>query len=315
VANTAGMQRSIGNGQTMNADAAAYALALRALVFAMVGVWVVFTEGTRTYDRQNYLYVNRNKPGFNPAWPPWSIFAYHMSGRAVDVGSEVGYVKTAVSRAFYSVAGAYGFRPTVPGEPWHFEWRLEWVRPDIRRMVENGTAAPAAATPPAIIRTDDDEMLSTQAQEFLRELFTGQINQAVSLIRVAVRREGRARLYFDAGPTGREFTEDSSPRAIAARVTVGFIYPLSPDPQARQGQVASLRNTHYLLIDGAEVFEGLPTAQFDNLVEMANGHLRRIAAAISEYESADPKIPVTLTAPRGASTPTRALPLADEPGR
>lgn len=315
MANTAGAQRSIGNGQTMNADAAAYALALRALVFAMVGVWVVFTEGTRTYDRQNYLYVNRTKPGFNPAWPPWSIFAYHMSGRAVDVGSEVGYVKTATSRAFYSVAGAYGFRPTVSGEPWHFEWRLEWVRADIRRQVENGTAAPAAATPPAIIRTDDDEMLSTQAQDFLRNLITGQINAAVDLIRVGVRREGRARLYYDAGPTGIEFTELTSPRVIAAKITDGFIYPLNPDPVERTGQVNSMRNTHYLLVDAAEKFEGLPTAQFDNLVEMANGHLRRIAAAIAEYESAEPKISVTLTAPRGSSAPTRAMPFTDDLGR
>jgi hypothetical protein len=309
MANTAGRQAVIGNGQTMNADAAAYALALRALVFAMVGVWVIYTEGTRTYDRQNYLYVNRNKPGFNPAWPPWSIFAYHMSGRAVDVGSEVGYVKTAVSRAFYSVAGAYGFRPTVPGEPWHFEWRLEWVRPDIRRMVENGTAAPAAPAPPAIIRTDDDEMLTPEAQTFLRDLFTGQIAHAVDMIRVAVRREERARLYYDAGSTGVEFTEDTSPRAIAAKVTAGFIYPLNPDPQARQGQVASLRRTHYLLIDGAEVFEGLPTAQFDNLIEMANGHLRRLAVAVRDVADAEPgTVPdVTPVLLRGAASPTRVL--------
>jgi hypothetical protein len=309
MANTAGRQASIGNGQTMNADAAAYALALRALVFAMVGVWVVFTEGTRTYDRQNYLYVNRNKPGFNPAWPPWSIFAYHMRGRAVDVGSQVGYINTPVSRAFYSVAGAYGFRPTVAGEPWHFEWRLEWVRADIRRMVENGTAAPASPAPPTIIRTDDDEMLSTQAQDFLRNLVTGQINAAVDLIRVGIRREGRARLYYDAGPTGVEFNEHTSPRAIAAKITAGFIYPLNPDPAERVGQVNSMRNTHYLLVDAAEKFEGLPTNQFDNLVEMANGHLRRLAIAVRDVGDAEAgTVPdATSILLRGDALPTRVL--------
>lgn len=129
MANTAAAQSSIGNGQTMNADAAVYWHLLVAAVAAATGVWVVATEGTRTYARQLYLWQNRNRPGFNPAWHPDDARAYHLSGRAVDVGSQVGYVATLISAVFYRLAGAYGFRATVPGEPWHFEWRREWVHP------------------------------------------------------------------------------------------------------------------------------------------------------------------------------------------
>lgn len=146
MANQAGLQASIGNGQTMNADAAIYWRLLVAAVAAACGVWVVATEGTRTYARQLYLYVNRNRPGFNPAWSPDSPYAYHLSGRAVDVGSGVGYLATLVSIAFYRLAGLYGFRPTVKGEPWHFEWRLEWVSPAIRAAV--GTVPASTSTKP-----------------------------------------------------------------------------------------------------------------------------------------------------------------------
>jgi hypothetical protein len=127
VANSAGSQSFIGNGQTLNADAARYWLALVARILRETGIVIVATEGTRNYARQMYLWVNRNKPGFNPAWHPDSPYAYHLSGRAVDVGSGVGYLTTRASAAFYRLAGLYGFRPTVQGEPWHFEWRAEWV--------------------------------------------------------------------------------------------------------------------------------------------------------------------------------------------
>jgi hypothetical protein len=127
MANTAGVQASIGNGQTLNADAARYWLALVAVIYRLHGIVIDPTEGTRTKERQGYLYANRNRPGFNPAWPADSPFAYHVSGRAVDVGSGVGYLATIASQVFYAMAGLYGFRPTVKGEPWHFEWRAEWV--------------------------------------------------------------------------------------------------------------------------------------------------------------------------------------------
>jgi len=155
VANRAGPQASIGNGQTLNADAAVYWHLLVAAVYAAVGVWVVATEGTRTYARQLYLWVNRNKPGFNPAWHPDDSRAYHVAGRCVDVGSGVGYMATIVSRAFYKLAGAYGFRATIAGEPWHFEWRLEWVAAHIRFA-----AAVAASSPIKEIKLNPSEFVS-----------------------------------------------------------------------------------------------------------------------------------------------------------
>jgi hypothetical protein len=127
--NTALAQAGIGYGQSLNVDAAVAWSALVAQVKADTGHTIVATEGTRTYARQKQLYEGWRKglAGFNPAWSPDSPYAYHLSGRAVDVGSSVGYVATESSRAFYSRAGQYGFRPTVQGEPWHFEFRPEWV--------------------------------------------------------------------------------------------------------------------------------------------------------------------------------------------
>lgn len=142
MANRAGPQASIGNGQTLNAAAAVYWHMLVAAVFAATRVWVVATEGTRTWDRQLYLWVNRNRPGFNPAWHPDDARANHVAGWSVDVGSNVGYLATLVSKAFYALAGAYGFRPTIKGEPWHFEWRSEWVAPHIRFQAAVQAASP-----------------------------------------------------------------------------------------------------------------------------------------------------------------------------
>lgn len=137
--NTSGPQASIGNGQTMNEDAAAYFNALCSTIARETGYNIVATEGTRTYDRQKYLYdgwVNR-KRGFNPAYSPTSPYAYHLSGRAVDVGSSVGYVNTPQSRAFYARAGHFGFRATVSGEPWHFEWQKRWATVNISQFASS----------------------------------------------------------------------------------------------------------------------------------------------------------------------------------
>ena len=156
MANTAAAQAGIGNGQTMNADAARHWAALVAEIKRDTGITVVATEGTRTYARQKALYdgYRAGRPGFNPAWSPESPYAYHLSGRAVDVGSGVGYLATQASREFYARAGRYGFRPTVAGEPWHFEWRADWV----------GISLEAASVTKAVIPeppSEEDEMRFT----------------------------------------------------------------------------------------------------------------------------------------------------------
>lgn len=161
MANTAGPQVGIGNGQTLNADAARYWLALVAAIYVAHGFTIVATEGTRNYARQRDLYQGwvQRRDGFNPAWSPDSPYAYHLSGRAVDVGSRVGYLATAESKAFYALAGLYGFRPTVKGETWHFEWRAEWV----------GISLEAAKHAPRTIPTpksqEDDMPLAVRATQ------------------------------------------------------------------------------------------------------------------------------------------------------
>jgi hypothetical protein len=125
-------------------------------------------------------------------------------------------------------------------------------------------------------------------------------------IKNAIRREGRARLYFDAGVDGK-IPENQSRRAVAAKVTDGFIYPLLDDPVQRAGQIASLRTTGYLLIGEPERWIPLRTEQFNNMVEMCNGHLRRIAAEVVRQLAGGATPPTTPATPRGTSLPTRVL--------
>lgn len=174
MANTSGPQADIGNGQTMNADAAHHFRALVAEILDETGIEIRPTEGTRTYARQSILYTGwlARLPGFNPAWSPDSPFAYHLSGRAVDVGSGVGYVATLASKAFYERAGKYGFRPTVAGEPWHFEWRADWV----------GVSLEVAGSRPVVIppAPDHEELTVSQYESIMREL--GTVKAAVGRI-------------------------------------------------------------------------------------------------------------------------------------
>jgi len=156
MANTSLAQLTLANSgrQSMNADAAKYFNALVAKIKADTGITIVATEGTRTYARQKELYdgyrAGRIDPTtgkrYNPAWSPDDPRANHLSGRAVDVGSGVGYVSTPAARAWRALATAYGFRETVAGEPWHFEWRSDWV------------AVTLPTTPAANSEEDEDEM-------------------------------------------------------------------------------------------------------------------------------------------------------------
>jgi hypothetical protein len=168
MANTSGTQASIGYGQTMNADAAGYFNALVAKIKAETGYTIVPTEGTRAYFRQLELYngyvQGRIDPTtgrkYNPAWSPESPFAYHLSGRAVDVGSSVGYTGSAQAKAWRARMLPYGFRETVAGEPWHFEWRKEWATTSID-AASGGDITPI-----------DEEMMSDQQYKDLNDRVT-----------------------------------------------------------------------------------------------------------------------------------------------
>lgn len=257
MANRPGVQASIGNGQTLNADAAIYWRLLVAAVALACGVWVIATEGTRTYARQLYLYQNRNRPGFNPAWSPDSPFAYHLSGRAVDVGSGVGFMATIVSKTFYRLAGLYGFHATVKGEPWHFEWRLEWVHPSIRASV-GSTPASTSTTP---IRTDDDEMLTPEAQDFIRNTVGSAVGDAVRTVLDGVRRDGRYRIYKNRETGAYIAINWDMPTDDPARV----IYPND------EAHLARMFNPYQLVGDSVAQAKVVEPFEFESLGRLADG--------------------------------------------
>lgn len=163
MANTSGRQASIGNGQSLNEDAARCYNALVSKIKAETGYVVLPTEGTRTYARQKYLYdgyrAGRIDPAtgrkFNPAWSPNDSRANHLSGRAVDVGSSVGYVNSPQARAWRARMKDYGFRETVIGEPWHFEWHKDWTSSSIDLADVNATPLP---------ESEEDDMTPEQDQ-------------------------------------------------------------------------------------------------------------------------------------------------------
>jgi hypothetical protein len=207
MANTAGAQAPIGNGQTLNAVAARYWLALVARIKAETGIDIVATEGTRDYARQKYLYdgYRAGRKGFNPAWSPDSPFAYHLSGRAVDVGSGVGYLITSASRAFYALAGVYGFRPTVKGETWHFEWRADWVGISLE------TASLDRVTIPQPQSEEDDDMFKPA---FVRNTRSGAVaflfpdRVKVAKDEAEIYRLGRAYGLLKPGQNGSKYLDE-----------------------------------------------------------------------------------------------------------
>lgn len=239
----------------------------------------------RTLERQLYwkkFWSERGLPG-NAAWPGWSN---HGFGTAVDIWDVWKWPQV----TFRSVFREFGFVFDVPSEAWHMRHNGMYVNPDT--MLAGGTGTQIEI---------EDTLSAAEVNQI-----TNAIADSEARIKTAIRRESRGRLYFDAGVDGLT-PEGESQRAVVAKLTSGYIYPLNADPALRVGQVASLRNTHYLLVDSLEVFEGLPTEQFENMLEQANGHLRRIAAETARQVDNGETPPSTpATVPDGIN-PTPAL--------
>ncbi|MBI3181895.1 MAG: peptidoglycan-binding protein [Myxococcales bacterium] len=110
--------KPIPNGQKMRSDAAdaynrMYQAALRD------GVRLTPVSGFRTMAQQQYLYnLYRSGRGNLAARPGYSN---HQGGIAADIS--VGSTSSAAYRWLAAHAAAYGFRRTVPSEPWHWEYR------------------------------------------------------------------------------------------------------------------------------------------------------------------------------------------------
>ncbi|MCA9586063.1 MAG: M15 family metallopeptidase [Myxococcales bacterium] len=122
------------------------------------GVYLALNSGFRSNEEQQYLYncylTGRCNNGNLAARPGYSN---HQSGTAVDVTT---------SSWLASNAGRFGFRRTVPSEPWHYEYdgpdpggvcdAVSWVSPKDGGWYTNGVwmKARAAGAAKVVYRAD-----------------------------------------------------------------------------------------------------------------------------------------------------------------
>lgn len=120
----AGPQVAIDSSNTINASVKPYLDALTEAVLADPAVKaagiteLAYTEGTRTWARQNYLFVNKDQPGFNPAYSP-DRPSDHQWGNAIDFGSGAGYAGTPVQLALHRLGPRFGWTFPIDYELWH----------------------------------------------------------------------------------------------------------------------------------------------------------------------------------------------------
>lgn len=105
---------SIAPGHFLSKPAAAAFNTMKAAAKA-AGVTLVVNSSFRDMAQQQALYAKLSAAQ-KVAQPGWSL---HQSGRAVDVESGAG--KNAAFLWLTSNAHLYGFKRTVPSEPWHWE--------------------------------------------------------------------------------------------------------------------------------------------------------------------------------------------------
>lgn len=118
------------------ATASMYARMQKAAAASGVAIRVV--SGFRTNAEQKYLYncyLTKSCNGGNLAARPG--YSNHQSGHALDLNSKGPGVMTWLNNN----ASKYGFKRTVPSEPWHWEY---WGG-----MVDGGCGGATAAPPPS----------------------------------------------------------------------------------------------------------------------------------------------------------------------
>lgn len=116
------------------ATASMYARMQKAAAAAGVSIRVV--SGFRTMAQQKYLYncyLTKSCNGGNLAAKPG--YSNHQSGHALDLNTSA----PGVANWLNNHADEYGFKRTVPGEPWHWEY---WGS-----MVSGGCGTTAAPPP------------------------------------------------------------------------------------------------------------------------------------------------------------------------
>lgn len=151
--NYAGDQLAIENGQTLNLEAGRQYIALVNDLDHQVGYHVPLTEGTRTWERQNYFYVNQHKPGFNPAYSP-DRPSDHQWGNAADMGGLVGTTGSRAQIVAHRIADDYGFDFPIGNEKWHARYKggARLIAPAGITFTFGRTSIPAGPTvPPEVL--------------------------------------------------------------------------------------------------------------------------------------------------------------------
>lgn len=109
---------SIGNSESLSERAAGRFLAMKEAA-RRDGVNLNVVSGFRTMDEQRSLYAAYKAGRGNLAAPPG--YSQHQNGVAVDI--ETGGSRTSASFRWLRENGAnFGFRNTVPSEPWHWQF-------------------------------------------------------------------------------------------------------------------------------------------------------------------------------------------------
>jgi LAS superfamily LD-carboxypeptidase LdcB len=115
----------IGGGFMLESKGAAPAFIEMRQKAAEQGVFLVVDSGFRTEDEQEEL-LRRYAAGDKSVGKPAPAgYSNHQQGLAVDIDTTNG-----TNAAFiWLTANAYrfGFRRTVPSEPWHWEYRQAWA--------------------------------------------------------------------------------------------------------------------------------------------------------------------------------------------
>jgi peptidoglycan hydrolase-like protein with peptidoglycan-binding domain len=108
----------ISNGKMMRADAAASFNRMHAAA-ARAGIDLHVNSGFRSMEEQRELYRKYLNGTGNLAAKPG--YSNHQGGIAVDMN--VGSTSTTTYKWLAAHADEYGFKRTVPSEPWHWEYR------------------------------------------------------------------------------------------------------------------------------------------------------------------------------------------------
>ncbi|WP_224249853.1 M15 family metallopeptidase [Hyalangium gracile] len=124
VAGTASKVRvlHVSEAHTMRADAAIAFLRMEAAA-AAAGITLKVNSGFRSHEEQEVLY--RKYLGGTGALAAKPGYSNHQGGIAVDI--QTGGESTPTYAWLAREAWRYGFKRTVPSEPWHWEFRPEEV--------------------------------------------------------------------------------------------------------------------------------------------------------------------------------------------